>query len=97
MGAQQKLRIIDTTREESSGTATHKGVDQVTEASLEEGSSANGDVQLSYEEGFGASSGIRPEVAETGGRAKAPEMQDDAIPDRTPDSLEKENAGLADR
>ena len=64
--------------------------------SVERGSSADGAVGQRYEEGFGASSGIRPETAETGGRVRTPEMGDDALIDRTPNNLEKENAGLAD-
>ena len=80
----------------ASGTETHLGVDQQIEKTLQDGSSDAGSIALSYREGFAASSGIRPETAETGGRAKAPEMKDDVIPDRTPDSIEEENAGLAD-
>ena len=80
-----------------SSTATHRGVDEVMEDSLKKGSSADGSVGNSYREGFAASSGIRPEAAETGGRAHAPEAKDKATPDPVPTSLEKENAGLADR
>lgn len=47
-------------------------------------------------EGFAASSGIRPETAETGGRRPYPEMEDESHPDRVPPSIEKENAGLAE-
>ncbi len=91
------MRTIDTTKPDAgSSTETHRGVDEQIEKTLDDGSTADGRVEKSYREGFAASSGIRPETAETGGRAKAPEMADDAIPDRTPDSIEKENAGLAD-
>lgn len=75
------------------GTETHRGVDQMIEASLEKGSSANGDVANLYEEGFAASSGIRPATAETGGRIADPEITDEVRPATTQD---KENAGLAD-
>ncbi len=81
---------------EPTGTATHRGVDAVVKETVDRGSSADAEIQQSFREGFGASSGIQPEVAETGGRAISPEMKDDARPDRVPDSVEKENAGLAD-
>lgn len=51
---------------------------------------------LKLEEGFAASSGIRNETAETGGRVKAPEKGDASIPAITIDKFEEENAGLAD-
>jgi hypothetical protein len=91
------MRHAQSNRPQSgSSTDSHLGVDKMIQNSLDHGSTADGLTAQQYEEGFGASSGIRPEVAETGGRLKAPEMKDDAIPDRTPNSPEKENAGLAD-
>lgn len=91
-----RLHLIDTTKPDHSGTSNHLGVDEMIEESLQEGSSADGRIAKIYEEGFAASSGVRSETADSGGRIKAPEMKDDALSDRTADSLEKENAGLAD-
>ncbi len=51
---------------------------------------------LKLEEGFAASSGVRNETAETGGRVKAPEKRDASIPAITIDKFEEDNAGLAD-
>lgn len=51
---------------------------------------------LKLEEGFAASSGIRNETAETGGRVKAPEKGDASIPAITLAKFEEENSGLAD-
>ncbi len=91
------MRHIDTTKpDQGSGTATHRGVDEMIEESLRDGSSADGLVNQSYREGFAASSGIRPESAETGGKAFAPESKDSNGTGRTVNSVEKENAGLAD-
>lgn len=81
---------------EPTGTATHRGVDEVVKESVDRGSSSDGDVAKLFREGFGASSGVQQETAESGGRIASPEMKDDSIPDRTPNSVEKENAGLAD-
>ena len=77
------------------GTPTHRGVDeQMEETARFDGT---GDVTgKSYREGFAASSGVRNETAETGGRVRAPEMGDNSRPDRVPNSIEEENAGLAD-
>ena len=91
------MRHVDYNKpDRSSSTATHSGVDEMIDASLNEGSSADGEVAEQYREGFAASAGIRPETAETGGRARTPEAADKATPDPVPTSLEKENAGLAD-
>jgi hypothetical protein len=91
------MRHIDTTKPTHTGTETHLGVDEMIDESLDKGSSADGVVDKAYREGFGASSGVRNETAESGGHSNpAPEMKDDSIPDRVPNSLEKENAGLAD-
>jgi hypothetical protein len=49
-----------------------------------------------YEEGFAASSGIRNETAETGGRVKHPEVKDHSNRNIAANSIEEENAGLAD-
>lgn len=77
------------------GTSTHRGVDEQMEETVKfEGTSDVTD--NSYREGFAASSGVRNGTAETGGRVRHPETGDDSRPDRTPDSIENENAGLAD-
>lgn len=55
-----------------------------------------GNVRNAYEEGFASSHGVRNETVETGGRARHPETQDHSKPDRVPDSIEKENPGLAE-
>ncbi len=63
-----------------------------TDVMMEEGFNSS----LKLEEGFAASSGIRNETAETGGRVKAPEKGDASIPAITLAKFEEENAGLAD-
>lgn len=55
-----------------------------------------GNMQLAYEEGFAAEDGVRAGTAETSGSVKYPELSDSSHPDRTPDSIKKENPGLAD-
>jgi hypothetical protein len=55
-----------------------------------------GNIQNAYEEGFASAHGVRNETAESSGRVRHPEMADDTRPDRTPDSIEEENPGLAD-
>ncbi len=57
---------------------------------------ANPGTTTAFKEGFAASSGIRPEAAESGGRLDSEEMNDDPRTTRAPDTAEKENAGLAD-
>lgn len=88
---QQKPRMVEYDEHDSPSTETHLSVDEKIRTDLE-----NPATTTAYEEGFDASSGIRPESAETGGRIKAPEMKDDPKNDRTPDSIERENSGLAD-
>lgn len=85
-----KTRDYDTIYNDTTGgTETHLAVDEAMQ-------DKNAQAQHVYEEGFAASSGVRQETAETGGRIKHPEMKDDSRPDRVPDSIEEENAGLAD-
>lgn len=48
------------------------------------------------EEGFAASDGVRPATAESGGRVKHPETDDKATTENIPESIAKENPGLAD-
>lgn len=86
----QKKRVVEYDQTDQPSTATHLSVDQKIDLDLRT------PAQASMREGFAASSGIRPEVAETGGRVKNPQMKDDMADDRVPDSIEKQNAGLAD-
>lgn len=85
------MRIIDYDKKDKNtgGTDTHEAVDDVMKRD-------DGSIGLAYEEGFAASHGVRPETAETGGRMRHPDMQDDSHPDRIPNKIEKENPGLAD-
>ncbi len=87
------LRHVEYDAHESASTENHRSVD----AQMEEvNEHPGGEQNLAFEEGFAASSGIRPESAETGGRIDHPEMLDDSMPDPLPESLEEENPGLAD-
>ena len=88
--SKQGRKIVDYEQSDTPSTETHRSVDQQIAQDLATPASA------SMREGFAASSGIRPETAETHGGIRAPEMKDDSKPDRVPDSIEKENAGLAD-
>ena len=55
-----------------------------------------GNLQRAYNEGFAASSGVRGETAETSGRVLHPEKGDETSIDFPINTVEDENAGLAD-
>lgn len=87
----QPRKIIDYDAEDTPNTDTHLSVDEKIRTDLE-----NPGNTPAFTEGFAASSGVRPQAAETGGRVKDEETQDDTDPDRVIDSTETEIAGLAD-
>ena len=89
--AAQKKRVVEYDETTSPNTDTHLSVDEKIRTDL-----ANPATTPAFSEGFAASSGVRPQAAETGGRIKAEETQDDTDPDRVIDSTETEIAGLAD-
>lgn len=80
------MRRIDYGKQETASTETHLSVDE----NLRKRS------QNAFEEGFAASSGVRPETAETGGRVKNPEKKDSALVESTLDAVADENAGLTE-
>ncbi len=85
-----KAHKIDPYAKYTGSTETHRAVDEhMFPKDARE-------LQSAYEEGFAASSGIRPETAESGGRIKHPETQDHQKHPGAPDLIEEENAGLAD-
>lgn len=86
-----KKRVIDYDQKDSPNTDTHLSVDTKIRTDLE-----NPATSPAFEEGFAASSGVRPQAAETGGRIKDEETLDDTDPDRVIDATEIEIAGLAD-
>lgn len=75
--------------QETGNTATQVATDQPIEKIY-------GNPQYAFEEGFASAHGVRAGTAESSGRVKYPETIDDSRPDRTPNSIEKENPGLAD-
>lgn len=85
-----KPKVIDYDAADSASTENHLSVDDKIRSDL------NSPAQPAMREGFAASSGIRPEAAESGGRIKNGQMKDDSQGDRVPDSIEKQNSGLAD-
>ena len=87
------MRTIDYDAKDAASTENHLSVDAQIEEVIDH---AGGQQDLALREGFAASSGIRPESAETGGRIDHPEMLDDTMPDPVPDIIEEENPGLAD-
>lgn len=73
---------------DAAGSETHMAVDDKMK---------RGYTPETMREGYGAASGVRPETAETGGRAKHPESEDGSLtPERKSNHIEDENAGLAD-
>lgn len=85
------MRKIRYESEDSPNTDNHLSVDTQMELVIDHPESNQRSRALS--EGFAASSGIRPETAESGGTLKHPETKDGV---RSLSSVDKENAGLAD-
>ncbi len=86
------MRKVEYDAKDTASTENHLSVDD----EMRETKHPGGEQDHAFVEGFAASSGIRPESAETGGRLDHPEVFDDLVPDPEPISLEEENAGLAD-
>lgn len=84
-----KHKIVPYEETESPNTETHLAVDEKIKLGYREG-------QNPMVEGFAASSGVRPEVSASGGRINDDEKVDASNPDRVPDTIEEEIAGLAD-
>lgn len=85
-----KNHVVEYDQKERTSTETHLSVSDKIDLDL------STPAQTAMREGFAASSGIRQEAAETGGRIKNGQMKDDPKNDRVPDSIEKQNSGLAD-
>jgi hypothetical protein len=55
-----------------------------------------GNIQRAYEEGFAAADGIMSANTDPDGGIIHPAVGDASLPSRAPDTIEDENAGLAD-
>lgn len=87
------MRVIDYDAKDSASTENHLSVDAQMEEVIDH---PGGEQDLALREGFAASSGIRPESAETGGQLDHPETLDDPTPEPVSVAADEENSGLAD-
>lgn len=88
------MRTIDYDAEEkgTGSTETHRAVDEV----MKDRIAHEGSEHIAFEEGFASASGVLPEAAETGGRTLEGDRSDSSSINREPDSINKQNPGLAD-
>ena len=87
------MRKIDYDEKDTASTENHLSVD----TEMKEVIDHPGSIQdHAFVEGFAASSGVRQESAETGGRLDHTEILDELLPDSEPMPVDEENAGLAD-
>jgi hypothetical protein len=90
----QRIKHVEYEEADSkTGSATHKGVDEQIRETTHNlgGAQAN-----AFEEGFAASSGVRPMAAASGGRVKAEENTDRSRPSPLMEEDTEQNEGLAD-
>ena len=86
--------IIDYDAPDTASVENHLSVDEQMTQVIDHPES--GRQENAFREGFAASSGIRQEAAESGGRLGRREGKDDLRPHTVLENREEENAGLAD-